>query len=223
MPVHNTIAAQDAMDLFFTNYRTPADFFQLEDFERVTAGIVGNLYSQGYRKDYDEFRQEKKDEVVSFDPAILNDQLLTVERKDGELFSKLERPCMSFLYDEQGIGVQDVRSIKPLNGVKFERTTTGAQWQLEYVPNCNIVFWYLEREKIKYINKSSCNIQQVKILYVPSILDPDFLVPDGVYSFVVTTAAATIKEIVKGTIPKMSNDQNPNRLIQTEINPLALK
>lgn len=211
------------MDLYYLNYKSPSDYLDLSDFISHCAGIVGNLYLQGYQKDYNEFRQDKKDEVVSFDPAILNDQLLTVERKDGEIFSKLLNPVMSFPYDEQGIGVQDVQAIKPLNGVKFERTTIGALWQLEYVPNCNIVFWCLQRDKIKFVNKSSCNIQEIKVWYVPSIYDPNFLVPDGIYEFIVTTAAATIKEITKGQIVKVSADGNPNKLIQTEINPLSLK
>ncbi len=223
MPVPLDIAAQTSMDLYFKNYRSPSDFFDIDDFARHVAGVVGNLYMEGYKKDYAELRQERKDEVVSFDPAILNDEFLDVERKDGELFSKLKHGVMSFPYDEQGIGLQDVRAIKPLNGVKFERTTSGAHWQLEYVPNCNIIFFYLERDKVRYVNKSSVNLQQVKILYVPSIHDPAFLVPDSIFEFVVTTTAATIKEIVKGTTVKKSVDGNSNDILQTEINPLALK
>lgn len=211
------------MDLYFKNYRTPSDFFTEDDFLVHTAGVVGNLYMEGYKKDYAELRQERKDEVVSFDPAILNDEFLEVERKDGELFSKLKHGVMSFPFDEQGIGLQDIRAIQPLNGVKIERTSSAAIWQLEYVPNCNIIFWCLQRDKVKYINKSAVNLQKVQIWYVPSIHDPAFLVPDSIFEFVVTTSAATIKEIVKGTVVKTSNDLNPNQIIQTEINPLALK
>jgi hypothetical protein len=217
------IAAQHSMDLYLKNYRTPSEFFDIDDFRVHVGGIVGNLYMEGYKKDYAELRQERKDEVVSFDPAILNDEVLEVERKDGEMFSKLKRGVMSFPFDEQGVGLQDVRPIQPLNGVKMERTSSAAIWQLEYVPNCNIIFFYLERDKVRYVNKSSVNLQQVKILYVPSIHDPAFLVPDSIFSFVVTTAAATIKEIVKGTIVKSAIDNNSNAILQTEMNPLALK
>lgn len=223
MPVPIDIAASHAMDLYFKNYRSPSDFFTSDDFLIHTAGIVGNVYLEGYKKDYAELQQERKDEVVSFDPAILNEEFLKVEREDGELFSKLKHGIMSFPYDEQGCGLQDVRAIKPPKGVKFERTTSGAHWQLEYVPNCNIIFFYLERDKVRFINKSSVNIQEVKILYVPSIHDPAFLVPDSIFEFIVTTSAATIKEIVRGTTVKTSVDQNPNAILQTEMNPLALK
>lgn len=223
MPVAIDIAAQSSMDLFYAQYKSPSDYFDLADFISHCAGIVGNLYMQGYTKEYGELRQERKDEVVSFDPGILNDQLLTVERKDGELVSKLTHPVMSFPYDEQGVGLQDVKATKPLNGVKFERTTNSAQWQLDYVPNCNIIYYFLQRDKVKFINKSSVNLQEVKIWYVPSIYDPAFLVPDGIFEFVVTTAAATIKEIVKGQIIKKDIDLNPNKIIQTELNTMALK
>jgi hypothetical protein len=223
MAVPIEIAAQSSMDLYYAQYKSPSDFYDLSDFVSHCGGIVGNLYMQGYTKEYGELKQERKDEVVSFDPGILNDQLLAVDRKDGELSCKLLHPVMSFPYDEQGIGLQDIQAIKPFNGVKFERTTSSAFWQLEYVPNCNIIYYYLQRDKVILVNKSNVNIQEIKIWYVPSIYDPAFLVPDGIFEFVVTTAAATIKEIVKGTIIKKDIDLNPNKIIQTELNSSALK
>lgn len=223
MAVPIDIAASHAMDLYFANYRSPSDFFTEDDFITHCAGIVGNLYTQEYKNKYAEFRQERKDEIAAFDPAILNDQVLRVEKDGGDMFAKLERPVMSFPFDEQGIGLQEVMAVRPLKGVKFERTTVSAQWQLDYVSNCGIVFYYLQGSKIGFINKSVANLTEVKILYVPSIQDPNFLVPDGIYEFVVTTAAATIKEIVKGTVVKQSADGNANKLVQTEINPLSLK
>lgn len=223
MPVPIDIVASRAMDLYFANYRSPSDFFTEDDFVAHAAGVVGNLYTQEYKNKYAELRQERKEEVVSFDPAILNDQLLKVEKEGDDLFAKLDRPVMSFPFDEQGIGLQEVVAIRPLKGVKFERTTVSAQWQLDYVSSCGIVFYFILKDRIRFINKSVANLTEVKIWYVPSITDPNFLVPDGIFEFVVTTTAATIKEIVKGNVVKESVDGNSNKLIQTEINPLSLK
>lgn len=218
------MAGQTAMDLYYKQYKSPSDFFDLADFITHTAGVVGNLYMEGYKKQYAELRQDQKDEVVAFDPTILNESILKVEKDEhGDWCSKLEHGVMSFPYDEQGIGVQDVIPIRPLKGVKMERTTLAAHWQLEHVPNCNIVFWYLQRDKVKFLNKSSVQLHEVQIWYVPSIYDPAFLVPDSIFEFVVTTSAATIKEIVKGTTVKQSVDGNANQIPQTEINALSLK
>jgi len=217
------IAAQSAMDLFYTNYKASSDFYDLSDFRAHCAGIVGNIYQQGYKEQYTEFRQEKKDEVISFDPGTLNEQIVKVERKGSELVACLERPVMSFAFDMQGCGVQDIIPTKPLNGVTLERTTSAAVWQLKYVPYTNIIWWYLQRDKVKFVNKGSCNLHEIQILYVPSISDPNFEIPDGVYEFVVTTAAMTIKQGANGSVVKTSLDGNPNKIMQTEIDQSQIK
>lgn len=218
MGVHIDIAGQASMDLYYTNYKSGSDFFELEDFIAHCAGVLGDIYMKGMLAQKAEFRQDKKDEIPSFDPNTLGSQVLEVIHKDGQLYATLTAPLMSFPYDEQGIGLQDIYATKPYEGVKFERTTRSSKYQLDYVPTCDVVFFYLDINVIRFVNKSLCNLKEVNVLYVPSITDPDLLVPDGVYEYVITTAAMTIKESGKNTVVKKTADQNPNKLIQTETN-----
>jgi len=217
------LTAQASLDLFYQNYKSSSDFWTIEDFVIHCAGIVGNIYQQGYKEQYAEFRQEKRDEVISFDPATLNEQIVKVERKGSELVACLEHTVMSFPFDTQGVGLADIIPTRPLNGVILERTTSTALWQLKYVPYTNIIWWYLQRDKVKFINKGSCNLHEVTISYVPSINDPNFEVPDGIVEFVITTAAMTIKQGANAVVVKKSLDGNQNKIMQTEIDTSQLK
>lgn len=223
MGVSINIAATNAMDLYYANYRSSADFYTLEDFKTHCAGILSNIYTQGYQEKYAEFRQEKRDDIVAFDPATLNRQTLKVERRGSQLVSKLERQVMSFPFDTFGVGLQELLPIKPSAGVRLERTTLAASWQVKLVPQTNIIWWYLVKDEVRYINNGICNLSEVEGLYVPSISEPDFEVPDGVAEFIITTAAATIKTGANGVIVKKSLDGNYNRTLETEINKESLK
>lgn len=221
-PIADT--AQASMDLYYENYKANSDFFDLEDFIAHCAGVLGAVYMDGYQKMRAEYRQEKKDEIISFEPSSLVSQILDVQKDNdrGDQFSLLKFPVMSFPYDEQGVGVQVL--LDPKNCVVFERTTIGALYQLQYVPACNVVWWYLDQQtKIRYVSKGLTMPSKVHALTVPSVSDPELVIPDGVYEYVVTTAAMTIKEGVKGTVVKKSIDGNQNKILQTEANLSPLK
>lgn len=216
------IAAQASMDLFYTNYKTNSDFFDLEDFITHCSGVLGAVYMDGYERMRAGMRQEKRDAVVSFDPGILVFQSIEVKGEGNALFATLESGVMSFPYDEQGVGVQDIID-ENRPDLRFERTTFGALYQLKYVPVSNVIWWYFLSQKITFINKTTHRLTKLKALTVPSISDPNLMVPDGIFEHVVTTGAMTIKEGGKGAVVKKSLDGNQNKLIQTEADLSSLK
>lgn len=222
MPEAIDIVAQRAMDVFYQNYKSNSDFFDLEDFVAHCGGVLGAAYLQQYQERRAELRQEKREEIISFDIGILLPQVLEVKKENGQLFAVLKHGVMSFPYDEQGVGIQQLFSL-PNSRVAFERTTSVSQYQLQYVPACNVIFWYQEGERLWFINKSLVIPEKIKALTVPSINDPNLMVPDGMVEYVITTAAMTIKQVGQGVIVKKSDDQNPNKIIQTEANLLSLK
>lgn len=223
MAEHIDFVAQSALDLYYQNYKNNNEFWTLEDFRDHCAGLVANFYQQQYQAQYSELRQEKKDEVVAFDPETLNEQVVEVKQKDGRIFAKLEKPVASFPYDQQGIGVQELFAVEQ-PGVTFERTTLSAAWQLGVIPFTNRFFFYLERGTLQFIKKGICNVpKKIRVLYVPSVSDKDFMVPDGIREYIVTTAAMTIREGGKGVIVKKSIDQQQNKTIETEMNKMQLK
>lgn len=218
MPKPIEIVAQDSMDLFYQNYKSNSDFFELEDFISHCGGVLGAFYQQEYQRVRAEMRSERRDEVAPFDPGILLLQELEVKNEDGRVWADLQHSVMSFPFDEQGMGLQDILALDPRNGLAFERTTATAAFQLEYVPRAPIVWFYMIGDRIHLINKSTAKLKKINALTVPSVYSPKLMIPDGIVEYVVTTAAMTIKQGAQGTVVKKSSDQNPNKILQTEVN-----
>jgi hypothetical protein len=221
MPQPLPIVSQRSMDLYYQSYKSSSQFFDLDDFIFHCGSTLADIYQNEARLKYAELRQSKSDEVVSFPADWLLEQKIKVERKDNETFATLDKPVMGFSYDNQVLGVQEVVSFKPL-GTKLERTTQAARWQSDLLPFTNRVFWYAQGEKVYFFNKGGCNIQEVKVFYVPSI-GKDMLVPDGVVKMVIDQTVATMKGLGQGTVVKKDIDGNQNMVTQTEMNKLALK
>lgn len=223
MPVPIEIAAQRSMDLFYQNYKSNSEFFDLEDFIAHCGGVLGSVYEQEYQRVKAEMRQEKRDEVVALDAGILIMQHLEVKEVDGELFVEFETPIMTFPFDNQGIGVQDIFSLKPSNRIPFERTTPTGKYALHYIPVCGVIWFYVTEKGVRLINKTNTKLHTIGVLSAPSVDSEKLLVPDGVVEYVITTAAMTIKQAAQGVIVKKASDGNQNKIIQTEADLSSLK
>jgi hypothetical protein len=223
MPTPIDIVGSRAMDLYYTNYKSNSEFWDLDDFIAHCGGVLGSVYQQEYQRERAEARSEKRDEVITFDPNILLIQELEVKAEDGEMWADLECPVMSFPFDQQGIGLQEIMALGPRNGVHFERTTFAAKYQLDYIPTSRIIWFYLMGDKIILINKTTTRLKKIRVFTVPSVNSEKLLVPDGIVEYVITTAAMTIKQGANGVVVKKSSDQNPNKLIQTEADISSVK
>lgn len=209
------------MDEFYQNYRAGTDFFELQDFVFHCGTTVAGAYQQGYDLKYAEMRQDRQEEIVSFSHDWLLDQVLQVEHKEGETFVCLKQRPMSFPYDKQDTGIQEVFSLDP-RGTIMERSNITEIWQQHYYPGTSRIFWWVDQAKIKFFNKGGCNVNSVRILYVPEISD-NMLVPDALVDYTVTTTVSKMKQIAEGVVQKKSLDGNDNKVMQTEIDTSALK
>ncbi len=216
MPTPIDIVAFRAMDLFYQNYKSNSEFWDIDDFVAHCGGVLGSVYQQEYNRERAEARSEKRDEVITFDPNILLIQEIEVKEEGGDIWAELECPVMSFPFDQQGVGLQEIMALAPRNSIHFERTTFAAKYQLDYIPNSRIIWFYLMGDKIMLINKSTTKLKKIRAFTVPSVNSEKLLVPDGIVEYVITTAAMTIKQGAQGTVVKKSSDQNPNKIIQTE-------
>lgn len=211
------IVAQTAMDLFYQNFKANSDFFELSDFKLHCAGIVADLYRQDYTRLRAEMRADKIDEVVSFDPSILVRVPAEVKYDGDDAFAILPEPIMSFPYDNQSSGLQAVLPVLP-RGLKFERTTAVGLYQLDYVPTVPIAWFCVEGDRVRFANKSNGRLNKVNFLIVPGIGSDMMMVSDGIAEFVISNAAATIKQAGANVVVKQAADQNPNKILQTEAN-----
>jgi hypothetical protein len=215
------VVAQRTMDQFFQSYKSSSQFFDLDDFVFYTGATIADIYRQEAQAKYTELRSLKQEEVVSFPADWLLEQRLKIGRKDNETYAELSEPVMSFSWDNQVIGVQDVLPVKPIDAI-FERTTQDAAWQNRHVPFTSRIFWYVKRNRIVFQNKGGCNINEVSILYIPAIND-SMLVPEAIVDMAITQTVSKMKQIAQGAVVKKSTDGNQNMVMEGEINKLSLK
>lgn len=212
------IVSQHCMDSFYQNYRASSDFFDLEDFIFHAGATLGDYYRQEFKQKYDEIRQEKSDEIVTFTSDILVDETVKVKNNSALLEGKI----MSFAFDRQNSGIQDVLASKPSDCIQLERTNLAQIWQLRYTPATDVVFWYYDRGAIKFYNKGTFNIQEIVVLYVPAVSDK-MLCPDSLIDWVVNNTVQKMKGMKQGTIVKKSLDGQQNYTLETEMDKSQLK
>lgn len=217
-----TIVAQGAMDNFYQNYKSGSDFFDIDDFIYYSGATLSDFYRQLYQTKYQENRADKKDEVLSFANGLLLNQDLDVKLdENGNYAAKVINPVFTFTYDNNNTGYQEVFPLKP-NNTKLERSSIVQVWQFDYLPATNRIFWYVEHGVIYFFNKGRCNINKVRLYYVPAI-SSSMLVPDELTKLVIDTTVKTMRELGDKTVVKKSLDQNINRTLQTEIDLSQLK
>jgi hypothetical protein len=212
------IVAQYTMDQFYQEFRQESQFFILEDFIYNCGATLGDYYRQEWKTQYDTIRAEKSDEIVTFSPDVLNEMDLDV--KDGT--AAVTENIMSFAFDRQNSGIQDILVTKPDCCVILERSNIAQIWQLRYVPTTNRIFWYTTARQIKFYNPGMYNVQKVKVLFVPAI-GPTMTVPDSLVDWTITNTVQKMKQIKQGSIVKSSIDLNQNPIPETEVNKLSAK
>lgn len=219
--------AQAAMDNFLQNYRSNSDFWTLDDFMLRAATTIAEFYQKSYDAQYQMNRAEKADEVISFAPEILSEQVLRVINKDGEKYATLEFPAMSFLHDNQSTGIQDVLPLSP-NNAQLERSNIYETYQYNLLPFSNRIFWRMRGMKILFFNNGRGNINEINVLYVPAVMDrdgnvlEDTLIADGVADMAINVTPLKLKQQKEGVVIKQTNDLNANPILQTELNETAL-
>lgn len=223
---------QAAMDNYYLNYRGNADFFGLDDFVFRAGAIINDFYQKTFMTKYNELRQEKinKAELVGFNVDMLSSQDLEVKlhREMQEYRATLSQPVMTFSYDQSETGYQLVTPLSPKK-VNIERTSISELWQVQYLPFTNRIFWYPDNGDLVFLKKGDCNISKVRLYYIPSLRNKDGEVVgdtpigDGLAHMAITTTVMTMKQQAEGTVVKETNDLNPNKVMESEINKTSLR
>lgn len=222
MGVPVEIVAARAMDQYYGNLAANSDYFKIDDFIGRVGYVMADFYKEMYREQYAELRAFKTDSIVTFDPLTLNEQTLTVKKKDNQLFATYEKPIMSFGFDQNVVGVQYVNVIEPTH-VEAERIAPQAEWQMASVPFLNKIFFIPNKEGIRFIKKGNCNVTKVSVLYVPAASDQGgYEVPDVLADDIINRAVAAMREL-KPPVIKKSADQNQNMVMEGEVNKNSLR
>lgn len=206
--------AQSCSDAWYQDYKSDFQFFTLDDFINNCGNTIAGIYQRFYDQQYAMLRQERKDEVVTFDVGMLSEQILKVTNVNGILSADILQPIMTFMSDQSSTGIQLVYDDK--NRQQIERTTFSEAWQLEYAPKVNKIFFYPQVNKLSFINKGDCTIQEVRVLYVPAMFD-EAVVADTVADEAIQKTILEMKQLADKNVVKKSLDNNENAILQSEI------
>lgn len=213
MPQQLKYVAQLAMDNFFQNYRGESDFWELDDFVSMCGNTISGMYYDIYKQKYAMLRQEKKTELVAFDSGWLVEEIVTVKQNGIQYLIEFDANVMTFPFDQNDIGIQNV-----FNGfTELERVTLSTLWQLNHLPKTNRIFYYLDLGKIGIYNSGDYNVKELRVLYVPAMIDGESPVADGLIGDAIAKTVMSMRQMASGEIVDKTDDFNTNKILQTEL------
>lgn len=212
------------MDLTIGNYATANEFFDLNDYIYHSSNSVADLYMQEFRLQKAEMRQDRSDAVVSYSTDWLAEYEFTIQGDAGKPYIPIDFPVMSFPYDNQNSGFQNLFINLGTCEIEAERSNISERWQAKFLPTTDRIFFVVVPNKIEFINPSGAYLKGRKgtLLYVPGV-GSDMLVPDGIANQVINMTVQKMKVLLQGVVVDNSANTNPNKVLQTEIDPNTLK
>lgn len=212
------------MDLYYQNYRTDEDFLRLQHF----VYLCGVAYSKILEDEYKEARKESKIDEVFADIFLQDDWLVeeTVqmkkdEQEDETYYGYLKRPVFSFPYDPFSYGIQSVRRAGKTTCTQFVRTAARESWMDCLLPTTTRNYFYRVSDRI-IVKGARCKLDTLILQVVPEITDPFFgslggPVPGAKEDMIIRKTMEIILRARDGVTVDMSNNSNPNKALQTEI------
>ena len=111
-----------------------------------------------------------------------------------------------FTYDTQTSGIQQIGDAK-----RFIRTTLTELWQLERRSKSDIIYWYVDFDKLKL--DATCEPpKEVDVYYIPSPEDSGFKLPKS-KEFEIATTAWNLMIAAKKETPFVDTTNNSNKNI----------
>lgn len=216
--------AQIVMDLYLQNYRTDEDFFNLEHFKYLCGVVFYKLLEDDYKLQRKESFQEHGFTEITLPSNMLIEEVVKVKYdNDTEFYiGETKHPVIIFPYDAIANGIQSIfNNIK--GGCKeFIRESYKRRWALCDLPVTSNVYWFGEGGKIYFKATANCKLEKLKVRYASDPSDESFgedggmidqtkekAIIDGVWEMMVKAK--------NGVVVDMTNNGNPNKRIQSEI------
>ncbi len=214
------------MDLYFQNYPTDEGFFNENHF----LYLAGVAWAKVLEDEYLELRRNSRAEDgytnVHLNPAWLIEEEIEVKLKPGssEIYEgQLKTPVFGFAFDPYGRGVQSIRNNDITGCRNFIRSSERESWMDCIVPMTKHVFFIVKRKGVIQLRSPQCQFTTLVVEYVPDITTDFFgedggAVPKSKEDAIIRRALDLMINARSGTVVDMTNDSNPNKAIQSEIN-----
>jgi hypothetical protein len=212
--------AQQTMDLYYQHFRTDQDFFRLVHFRYLCAVAYASLLQDYYEKSYARALSENGMGDVDLPTEWMISETLGVQSgAHGEHYLELKQKPFSFLYDNQFRSIQTIMPVGDFSARLF-RISIKEVWKLRAMPQTRNVFWFsMGDQKIQFRNMNT-SLSEVMVFYLPSLgdLSDEAELADGLEGRVIEATLNLMSIARQGGVVDMTNDQNPNRTMETEVN-----
>ena len=214
------------MDAYYQAYPKDSDFLQPEDFE----AYVSVFYQQVLQEDFDKTRREmiQMGLLEIGESPVLSDawykiKKIDVVEKDG-IFSAQLPSTFSFNRDVTLSGIKAIFSNGDIGDCcgKFAKIDMAQCNSLQFLPSSDTtIYFYIIGDKV-YFKKVKCGLKSVDVSYIPNLdesvdSDNEIVIPNGLVAEVMTRTYNFLTSAKNGAVIDKTNNQNQNKIIQTEI------
>lgn len=212
--------AEMLQDMYYQAYRTDEDFFDLPHFEYICAMVYSKILENEYKIARAESKTEEGISSVIINGDYLVKEKVAPKKEDGDYILTLKQSIFQFQFDKNNTGIQRISN--PNQGCKrFVRTNMQkSDWMSGILPKTDRVFFYGTGKQVVLKNVTCALNAELTVMYVPEISSVDSeeaIIPEGKGYDVVTIGMDLMKRARNGEVIDMTNNSNPNKVIQTEI------
>jgi hypothetical protein len=210
--------AQIIMNLYYQSYRTDEGFFKLFHFKYIAGAVISKIMEEEYKEAKKLSRVDDDLADVNLPTEWLVQEEYEVEKKGDDNIIKLKHKPFSFPFDYLGRSVQTIQD-KTDRKNDFIRIGVKEFWKLPSTPQSCKIFFAVEGDIIYFVR--SKKLGKLTIHYVPDITSDTFGDDGGIVPVpeeqVITRSLDIMFKARSGTVVDMSNNSNPNKTVQTEI------
>lgn len=211
--------AQATMDLYYQSFKADEDFFDLNDFKYLNSVAYADFLQKYYDDNYKKNLAEKGIGDVEFSDDLFILEEAEVKFENGVYFTILKQKPYSFLHDNNYRAIQNI--FPPADAqckMLLARVNSMQVNKLDTLPTTKYTFWYRLGEKIIFV-KVKCGIGKVTVQYIPSLgnLEDDAQFADAMQKSVIDATLDLMFAARNGTTVNLSNNQNTNKALETEI------
>lgn len=220
---HSTLSwiGQMMQDFYYKELQADSDFFEAEHFIYCAKAVYAKLIDTAAK----ESRQLDKLESGYYTISLSQDWLIEEEvgfeedkRNNGIFIGQLKRAPYAFSFDRMSYSVQ---TVEPLDNDcnSYTRISADQRFKFRHIASTNMVFFYVLGDKIYLVNQSTCTPKKAIVWYAPSLAgEPDeVIIPLNKHFDIVTIGAKLMADITANTVVDKTNNQNTNKIIQSEI------
>lgn len=225
------ILASLVQDSYYQSYKKQSDFFDAEDF----ASYCATFFYQVLQEEFDKVRREminlniiQPTEEPLLNPDWYAIKEFPVHKKDNKFWINIPS-VFSFGKD---INFTGVKGIYPADNIgdccgEFAKIKPDECRTLYLLPKSDkTIYWFPLSNKV-YFERVACGLDNVNVAYIPSLDEEcgenEVIIPNSYVAEIMTRTYNFMTNAKNGNIIDKTNNQNPNKVLPTEIDTTTAK